>query len=68
MRRPRTMFVAGLFLGLLQAARIDALLLLVGLPLLFAFVWILGQAEHRGAIARSAARARPESSRDSYSV
>src|SRR5262249_54958397 len=34
--RARVMFTAGLFLGALQMVRIDALALLIGIPLLFA--------------------------------
>ncbi len=53
-RRPRVALVAGLLLGLLQAARIDALVVLIGLPPLFAVMWLLADPRHRGAVARSA--------------
>ena len=57
LRSPRTTFVAGLFLGVLAAARIDALLLLVGLPLLFAVSWLTVNARDRRAVTGSAAAA-----------
>jgi hypothetical protein len=53
-RRPRVAFVAGLLLGMLQAARIDALVVLVGVAPLFAVMWLLADPRHRGAVARSA--------------
>ena len=39
--RPRIALVAGLFLGLLQAARIDGLVSLTGVGLLFAVMWLV---------------------------
>src|SRR5262249_20010030 len=53
-RQPRVALVAGLLLGMLQAARIDALVVLLGLPPLFAVMWLLAHPQHRGAVARSA--------------
>jgi hypothetical protein len=53
-RQPRVALVAGLLLGLLQAARIDALIVLIGVPPLFAVMWLLANRRHRPAVARSA--------------
>jgi hypothetical protein len=53
-RMPRVALVAGLLLGMLQAARIDALVVLLGVPPLFAVMWLLADPRHRGAVARSA--------------
>src|SRR5262249_34373401 len=50
----RVALVAGLLLGMLQAARIDAPVVLLGLPPLFAVMWLLAHPQHRGAVARSA--------------
>ena len=54
LRTPKTAFVAGLLLGCVQAARIDAIALLVGLPVLFATAWILAAPRDRRAVAASA--------------
>ena len=53
-RRPRVALVAGLLLGMLQAARIDALVALLGLAPLFALMWLLANPRHRDEVARSA--------------
>jgi len=53
-RRPRVALVGGLVLGMMQAARIDALVALTGLPILFAVMWLLADTRNRGAVARSA--------------
>lgn len=53
-RRPRVAFVAGFLLGMMQAARIDALVALTGLALLFAAMWLLADVHNRRAVARSA--------------
>jgi len=53
-RRPRVAFVAGLLLGMMQAARIDALVGLTGLALLFAVMWLVADVRNRRAVARSA--------------
>ena len=53
-RLPRVAFVAGLLLGMLQAARIDALVVLVGVAPLFAVMYLLADPRHRGAALRSA--------------
>lgn len=50
--RPRVTFLAGLFLGALQAVRIDAAALLMGLPLLFAVASLWS--DDRRATARAA--------------
>ena len=52
--RPRVVFLAALLLGLIQAARIDALALLFGLPLVFAFTYLSVRSPPRGAVTRSA--------------
>ncbi len=53
-RRPRVTFVAGVMLGMLQAARIDALVSLMGLGLLFALMWLRAGTRDRHAVAVSA--------------
>ena len=55
LRRPRAALVAGLLLGLLQAARIDALAAVLGLPVLFAVTWMRAGRHERRSIATSAA-------------
>ncbi len=40
LRRPRPAFVAGLLLGLVQAMHVDGLAFLVGLPAVFAIIWL----------------------------
>src|SRR4029077_5617547 len=52
--RPRIALVAGLFLGLLQAARIDGLVSLTGVGLLFAIMWLAAPSENRRPVAFSA--------------
>jgi hypothetical protein len=52
--RPRVAFVAGIFLGLLQAARIDGLVALTGVGLLFAIMWIIAGAHEKRRVAWSA--------------
>ena len=52
--RPRVVLLAALLLGLIQAARIDALALLFGLPLVFAFTYLSVRSPPRGAVTRSA--------------
>ena len=52
--RPRVALVAGLFLGMLQAARIDGLVALTGVALLFAIMWIVAGAPDRRSVALSA--------------
>lgn len=52
--RPRIALVAGLFLGMLQAARIDGLVALTGVGLLFAIMWIIAEARDRRLVAASA--------------
>ena len=54
-RRPRVALVAGLVLGMLQAARIDALAALTGLALLFAIMWLAADEHDRRPVALSAA-------------
>lgn len=54
-RRPRIALVAGLVLGMLQAARIDALAALTGLALLFAIVWLVTDLHDRRSVVKSAA-------------
>ena len=54
-RRPRLALVAGLVLGMLQAARIDALAALTGLAPLFAVVWLVADARDRRSVALSGA-------------
>jgi hypothetical protein len=51
--RPRAAFVAGLLLGMLQAVRVDAFVLLVGVPLVFAFAFVWRERPRRD-IVRSA--------------
>ncbi len=53
-RRPRVALVAGLLLGLLQAVRIDALVVLTGLALLFAVMWTLADGQDRRSVGMSA--------------
>ena len=50
-RRPRVVLVVGLLLGLLQAARIDALVALAGLPLLFAVAFVSAAPADRRSVA-----------------
>jgi hypothetical protein len=50
-RRPRIALVAGLVLGMLQAARIDGLVPLTGLGLLFAIMWMLADRRGRRSVA-----------------
>ena len=57
-RRPRLALVAGLVLGMLQAARIDALAVLTGLAPLFAVVWLVADARDRRSVALSGAALR----------
>jgi hypothetical protein len=52
--RPRAAFVAGIFLGLLQATRIDGLVSLTGVGLLFAIMWIISRGSDRRRAALSA--------------
>jgi hypothetical protein len=52
--QPRVAFVAGLFLGLFQAARIDGLVALTGVALLFAIMWIIAAARDKRSVAFSA--------------
>ncbi len=54
-RRPRLALVVGLILGMLQAARIDALAALTGLALLFAVQWLVTDVRDRRSVAVSAA-------------
>jgi hypothetical protein len=54
-RRPRLALVAGLVLGMLQAARIDALAALTGLAPLFAVLWLVADARDRRSVALSGA-------------
>jgi len=54
-RRPRLALVAGLVLGMLQAARIDALAALTGLALLFAIMWLVTDVHARRSVVISAA-------------
>jgi len=49
----RPLFVAGLFLGLLQATRIDAIAFLIGIPPLFAIAWLVAERSDRRSVARS---------------
>ena len=51
--RPRVVFVAALFLGALQSVRIDALAFLLGIPLLFAVVFVSTNRSQQGVVARS---------------
>jgi hypothetical protein len=50
LRRPRAALVAGLLIGMLQGVRIDALALMLGLPLLFAFAACRADASRRHVI------------------
>jgi hypothetical protein len=52
--RPRVALAAGLVLGMLQAARIDALAALTGLALLFAIMWLVADTHARRPVATSA--------------
>ena len=52
--RPRVTFVAGVLLGMLQAARIDALVSLTGVGVLFALMWLRAGARDRRPIALGA--------------
>jgi len=54
-RRPRLALAAGLVLGMLQAARIDALAALTGLALLFAIMWLVTDVHARRPVVISAA-------------
>jgi hypothetical protein len=49
--RPRVTFVAGVLLGMLQAARIDALVSLMGVGLLFALMWLRADGHDRRRVA-----------------
>ncbi len=53
-RKPRVALGAGLLLGALQMARIDAMAELLGVPLLFALIWATAHPEERRSVARSA--------------
>ena len=46
--QPRTAFVAGLLLGLIQAMHVDGLAFLVGLPAVFAITWLHTNRARRG--------------------
>ena len=52
-RRPRVALVVGVLLGMLQAARIDALAVLTGLGVLFAVIWLVAGAADRRSVAVS---------------
>ena len=52
-RQPRVALAAGLVLGMLQAARIDALAALTGLALLFAIMWVAADPRDRRSVAVS---------------
>jgi hypothetical protein len=53
--RPRVALVAGLFLGLLQSTRIDGLVALTGVGLLFAIMWLIsGTGRRRVALSAGA--------------
>jgi hypothetical protein len=54
-RRPRIALLVGLVLGMLQAARIDALAALTGLAVLFAIMWLAADARDRRSVALSGA-------------
>jgi hypothetical protein len=53
--RPRVALVAGLILGMLQAARIDGLVALLGVGLLFAIIYLAATGRDRKTVAISAA-------------
>jgi len=51
---PRVIFVVGVLLGMLQAARIDALVSLTGVAVLFALMWLRAGVRDRRRVALSA--------------